>query len=50
MIAANNMYGFPNVTVATAKAAAHAPMPGSKETQTFTLDAFLWQAKVESND
>jgi hypothetical protein len=25
-------------------------MPGSKETRTFTLEAFLWQAKVESND
>ena len=50
VIGAANMYGFPNVTVAAAGAAKHAPMPGSKETQTFTLDAFLWQAKVEGND
>jgi len=50
VIGAANMYGFPNVTVAKAGAAKHQPMPGSKETQAFTLDAFLWQAKVESND
>lgn len=50
IIGANNMYGFPNVSVKTAAAAKHAPMPGSEETETFTLDAFLWQAKVEGND
>lgn len=50
MIGANNMYGFPNITVARARAAQHASMPGTKERKTFTLDAFLWQAKVESND
>jgi hypothetical protein len=50
VIGAGNMYGFPSVTVAKAGAAKHAPMAGSKETQTFTLDAFLWQAKVEPND
>src|SRR5216684_4022431 len=50
IIGAANMYGFPNVTVAKAGAAKHAPMPGSKETKTFTLNAFLWQAKVEGND
>src|SRR5258706_3410254 len=41
---------FPAVTVAQAAAAAHQAMAGSKEAQIFTLDAFLWQAKVESND
>src|SRR5438270_9723796 len=44
------MYGFPNVSVRAAAAAAHSPMRGSNETETFTLDAFLWQAKVEGND
>ena len=50
LIGAANMYAFPNITVAAAGAAKHAPMAGSKEMQTFTLDAFLWQAKVEGND
>jgi hypothetical protein len=50
IIGANNMYEWPNVSVGAAGAAKHAPMPGSNETETFTLDAFLWQAKVEGND
>jgi hypothetical protein len=50
VIGVANMYSFPDVTVAKAGAAKHAPMVGSNETGTFTLDAFLWQAKVEGND
>ena len=50
VIGASNMYSFPDVTVAKAGAAKHSPIPGSNETKTFTLDAFLWQAKVDSND
>src|ERR1700693_4477815 len=49
-IKAAKMYTFPDVTVAQAGSFKTNPMPGSKETQTFTLDAFLWQAKVEGND
>ena len=50
VIHVSTVYTFPDVTVATAASFKTNPMPGSKETKTFTLDAFLWQAKVEGND
>lgn len=49
-IGVRDMYALPNVSVATANAAKHSPMAGSAEKRTFTLTAFLWQAKVEGND
>ena len=47
-----DMYGWPNVavTVVNSPANKHRAMPGSKETETSTLDALLRQAKVEGND
>lgn len=50
IIHAADMYKFPDETVDDAGAATNGPIPGSPEAQTFTLDAFLWQAKVEPND
>jgi hypothetical protein len=46
------MYGWPDVEEAGVNSDANKnrEMPGSKETQTFTLDALLQQAKVEGND
>lgn len=51
-VVVTDMYGFPEVAVARVSSAAnkHKAMPGSKETETFTLDALLQQAKVEGND
>ena len=45
-----DLYALPEVQPKIAKAAQHAPMAGSAEKRTFTLTAFLWQAKVEGND
>ena len=50
IIHATDMYNFPDETVDDAGADTNGPIPDSPETQTFTLDAFLWQAKVEPND
>jgi len=50
IIHASDMYTFPDETVDDASAAINGPIPDSPEAKTFTLDAFLWQAKVEPND
>ena len=50
MIHASDMYTWPKVTVDEAGAATQGPLANTPEAKTFTLDAFLWQAKVEGND
>jgi hypothetical protein len=51
-ISVSDMYRFPDVAVDAVNAPEnkHRAMPGSNETETFTLDALLQQAKVEGND
>ncbi|MDQ3817730.1 MAG: hypothetical protein M3362_08575 [Acidobacteriota bacterium] len=50
IIHASDMYSWPDVTVDEAGAAVERGMSGTPEVRTFTLDAYLWQAKVEGND
>jgi len=50
VIHASDMYTWPAVTVDQAGAATQGPLADTPEAKTFTLDAFLWQAKVEGND